>query len=71
MPDQHCSFDKDYTHCKAGTIGLHGTEVDVVTVKAVDVAVTVEVCFKNAGSAACKIVLKKIRFPGRGCAYGL
>ena len=60
LPGQHCYANKGYyTHCKAAATGLHvGTELDVTTVKAVDVAVTVEVCFKNVGRTAFKMVLR-------------
>jgi hypothetical protein len=44
-------------------------ELEVLTENEVDVTVTVDVCFKNVGRTACKIVLKKRRFPAAGCAY--
>jgi hypothetical protein len=44
-------------------------ELNVTTVKAVEVDVTVDVCFKNVGRTACKMVLRKIRLPATGWGW--
>jgi hypothetical protein len=43
-----------------------GTEVAVETVNAVEVNVTVDVCFKKFGRTAVKIGLRKMRLPAMG-----